>query len=645
MAFPVSRSSSPTQDLEDQSLQPGSIGYSDSPKSDQRPRLEILLDSDFVTLKGTGTDVEPARLSGHVALYLAESTSIKEITLQFRGKAKLPAPGHDVATSGHSVTYILCTHDWSFLEGHRKHFHTAKGWTGGLFPEALEYQQTLEIENTWPEKIMYSIMAGDILTAQVKFAPLSKGIRVLTVNSTVVENVKVRGRTHYPDAQRTVCATRHEIQNGHAILVSASKHTPSTSSPGTPAVATPGTLSSAGNGYFHTAPTTPSASIGSSSPLNLSQASSPSTSYQAGPSVLATHMGEYTEEDGDRHDDVVAFVNVAIPSSAMPSHGLDPITITHRIRWNILISNPDGHTSELRCSLPIHILDHSLLKEARAHSAATRRLLIGGPEVQAESEEIVELPSYNAHIRDRVANMYLPEAATMRVTNPWVVSGISPTLPTDSTASLSPEHRSGAASPLEPGTLSDMRSLDWVNSELLISLAHERRLDGAEALSTPIGSRPTSRPTSRGNSRPGSRAPSPDRYTSRVVQDMYVHGGKASRSMGSLFSTSMKPFTSLHHPSWFLHRSHSHHHHTPPGIETALDRSRDNSRSSPLVPLQRDPRDVNGLHHSFTAVPNYDIAAQGFLGGVPPLSSMRGLPSDSNLARTFSRAISLRNTP
>ena len=54
------------------------------------PRLEILLDSECLYLKGTGPDIEPALLSGHVALYLAETTSVKEVGLQFIGKAKLP---------------------------------------------------------------------------------------------------------------------------------------------------------------------------------------------------------------------------------------------------------------------------------------------------------------------------------------------------------------------------------------------------------------------------------------------------------------------------------------------------------------------------------------------------------------------------
>ena len=54
------------------------------------PYLDIVVASDTLVLRGTGVDVDPALLSGHVVLYLTEPTSIKEITLQFRGKARLP---------------------------------------------------------------------------------------------------------------------------------------------------------------------------------------------------------------------------------------------------------------------------------------------------------------------------------------------------------------------------------------------------------------------------------------------------------------------------------------------------------------------------------------------------------------------------
>jgi hypothetical protein len=56
-----------------------------------KSRLDILLDSPFVVLKGVGNNVEPGLLSGHVALHLTESTAIKHITLHLRGKAHLPA--------------------------------------------------------------------------------------------------------------------------------------------------------------------------------------------------------------------------------------------------------------------------------------------------------------------------------------------------------------------------------------------------------------------------------------------------------------------------------------------------------------------------------------------------------------------------
>jgi hypothetical protein len=46
-------------------------------------------------LKGTGQDVEPAVLSGNIILNLAERTSFKQITLSFRGKARLPTNAAD----------------------------------------------------------------------------------------------------------------------------------------------------------------------------------------------------------------------------------------------------------------------------------------------------------------------------------------------------------------------------------------------------------------------------------------------------------------------------------------------------------------------------------------------------------------------
>ncbi|KIK78590.1 hypothetical protein PAXRUDRAFT_109675, partial [Paxillus rubicundulus Ve08.2h10] len=85
-------------------------------KEKDRAGIEIIVESDCLVLKGTGSDVEPAALSGHVVLHLTEPTSIKGITLQFRGKARLPA----------LLNEAICSHDWSFLEGEKRHSHTLK---------------------------------------------------------------------------------------------------------------------------------------------------------------------------------------------------------------------------------------------------------------------------------------------------------------------------------------------------------------------------------------------------------------------------------------------------------------------------------------------------------------------------------------
>jgi len=107
MAFSLTRPSSPSRDLHNPSNDDDHLSSAlhaalsslagpstdhDMPKEKERSSLEILVESNCITFRGAGADVQPALLSGHVVLILAESTSIKEITLQFRGKVRLPTP-------------------------------------------------------------------------------------------------------------------------------------------------------------------------------------------------------------------------------------------------------------------------------------------------------------------------------------------------------------------------------------------------------------------------------------------------------------------------------------------------------------------------------------------------------------------------
>lgn len=328
---------------------------------------------------------------------------------------------------------------------------------------------------------------------------------------------------------------------------------------------------------------------------------------------------------------------------------------SHRIRWNILILNLDGHTSELRCSLPLYILDRRLLEEARSFSAQTRRLLLGGPELPpTPAERDRELPSYNAHLRDRVANMWLSDAEIMRVPNPWVRALVSPVVDGNAVVPW-PDVHSGTSTPAEEHALSQLphapgvganTPLQWLNSELLISSVSTRE-SSASHPSTPSpeqsehSSRSNSRLPSRRTSRNTSRNASPERgqtnHASGGGHETYVHhASHASRNIQSIFKSSLKPLSSLSHP--FRHSRPHLHSHVPTLPQSTLH----SSTSHPPSPGSQF-RDL--LHRAFTEVPDYEIASRGFIGGVTPLTSMNGLPSYDEASRVGTPAETPSTTP
>ncbi|CAL1706329.1 unnamed protein product [Somion occarium] len=787
-------------------------------KSKSEPSLEILVNSDVLCLRGTGVDVNPALLSGNVVLHLHEPTSLKQIVLQFKGKARIPASATEsISIQSNHIVYLVCNHEWTFLEGAKGHSHTLKAGRhlfpfqlhlGGSLPssisttalggasvnyklratavrsgffahrditancpvyvlrglsnEALEYQQTLEIENTWPEKLMYSIMlphkawaAGEKVIAVVKFSPLVKGARVLNVTTTINETIKLYGRAGCQEANRVVATTKHDIVDGKAVLSEEHHHRyripliSGTQTPLSPRHSSGATGVTSPGSYFPSQPTS-TRSSGDLTPLTTSATNAsmtsvalagpsnrPSTSSDPQPRTSAlssisqaaststsppqpTHFVNGVELpaelEAEATADVVTTLHITIPEHATPSHGLEPVQVSHRIRWSILIGNSDGHTSELRCSLPLLVLDNKLIEEARVATLATRRLLLGGQDIEggmaagtngesSDNEDEMELPSYSSHVRDRVANAYLPDQGIMRVANPWIAQGVSPVLP-ESCGS------SGATSPvpLEAyplGTHNDARSqlpqvpppgsqpLDWVNSELLLSLTQNPETPAhLRSTSPPTRTPPepvtthTGRLPSRTHSRTHSRGPSPERHSRgghAHVQgngihppqghgpagETFVHSNStASRHLHGLFHMSMKPFSGLtsgfsigsRNPSRSDLQHHFPHGHSHLATSTGSaarpdadrrERSGSGSASpsptsstsalvspsastvhiSPLSttarPITADP--VTGpmlLHRAFTETPDYEVASRGFLGGgVPPLESLRGLPS------------------
>lgn len=309
-----------------------------------------------------------------------------------------------------SVTYLVCNHEWSFLEGTKSHSHTLKAGRhlfpfqlhlGGSLPssisttalggasisyklrataaragfsfshrdihaecpiylmrslgaEALEYQQTLEIENTWPEKLMYSIMiphkawaAGDRVTAVVKFSPLVKGARVLNVTTTINEAVKVHGRSGVQETTRVVATTRHEIVEGHAVQTDERHHRyripllSSTSPSGhRSGYSSPPSASSSTQQASYFPAQSPSTSS-ELTPLSATSSSDASSSIGVGPSPSsASHSRPHsvptspgfrivngveipTEPGEEPSQDVITTLHIGVPSQATPTHNLE----------------------------------------------------------------------------------------------------------------------------------------------------------------------------------------------------------------------------------------------------------------------------------------------------------------------------------
>nr|GAT56580.1 predicted protein [Mycena chlorophos] len=576
-------------------------------------RLEILLERDFLLLRGTGTDHEPALLQGNVVLELREPTTLRSITLQFRGKAYVAQPPQQdsMSTNNPTSTYIVCKHNWSFLDGAKKnknsftlkagrHLFPFKLQLGGSLPSslvtdsmggasvayklravatrtglnqniqavapvyllrapsptALEYQQTRDIEYTWMNKLLFYIAiphvawaAGDELVALLKITPLVKGVGVVSITTSLRETTKLYGRQG--SNMRKVAVVTHEILGGKAVPVSElidrkGKETSRFASPSN-------------------TPTTP-------------------TQPEAGPSRVSDAPSE--PEHGE--NDIVTTLSIRVPSQSTPSHSFDPVHVAYVVHWSLLVTNADGHISELFYIPP--------------------------------------WPAnfFSGHVRDRVANMALSEANTLRVTNPWVQSGISPTIVNGQEDNYQAPLEIISDSPFTHDP-SHPIFLDWVNSELLISQGATKVAfpTNAEAegsgYNTPIP--------------PADHPPTPPMSASGQC-GAYMHDCHANEPTPGIFVATLEPTSSFSHPAWLSSRPDPK---APRNLAPSSAASAEAVHKRVLEISQPRPN-VNSelLHKAFTEVPDYDVAVRGFLGGVPPLSSMQGLPSyqDSEASRS-----------
>ncbi|WWC58551.1 uncharacterized protein I303_101094 [Kwoniella dejecticola CBS 10117] len=674
------------------------------------PHIEIILDSDHLVMRGAGGDMNPAYLSGRVELDLPTSINLKELTMHMTGKAKVQfSDGSGTSSKSHHFTHVITTHDWSFLQGGKGHAHTLKAghhtfpfsfMLNGNLPsslrtysgdavivyklratgvrtgfasnistqkeftlarmytsDALEFTQTLEIENTWPGKVMYSLTlpykayaAGDEIPVNVKFMPLAKGTRVTQVVSVLKEYTLVHTRHSSRPETRVISCIKHEMKHGRAVDIgrepvrpplhwneppsaNRSATTSRHSSPAqTPVVCARARLAPTWgdrpeDSYF------PGPSSGSGSAAGSASATPgiDTENAQAGPSTASTHDSILTDETdieiGD--DEINTHFTIPIPKWVTPSHAIHPVFVTHKIKWSCSISNPDGHVSELRCALPILILDHSLLDEARSAGASTRGLLFG----QATEEPQVDLPSYSNHVYDRIA---IADSGT--TTSGFMPRSLGPTplaSPHDDTPPRSrppsrpaspTRHQSyggqsaSSRSTGEPTPATDVpprRQLSqWADSELLMSLGALRtHSNNTSPGDTPPDSRAPSRPLSRRNSftrsgrssRTGSRANSRASSPERSVQSSSYTSDSHMEENGNSRPGNERRHTGGLHGLFHLPKPMRPLSHLAPGHGSKpILRNTNNNSSSNLAPPQHDalPRNASfsgGLGHTNTS--------------------------------------------
>ena len=627
--------------------------YTGSPEMGLNP-LDINLDSDSLVIRGQGGDMNPAYLSGNIELNLSESTNIKEIAMSLQGKAKVHLD------TSKAYTHLVLDHDWSFLQGDKRHTHTLKAGhhsfpfslvlngqlpssihttdatisyklranvvRSGLSsnfhavktftlhrtynPEALEFNQTLEIENTWPGKVMYALTlpfkayaAGDDIPVNVKFMPLAKGVKVLNITSVIKEYSLVHTKHASYDDQRVAASVKHELRNGRAVQIAEEPIRPPPHWQGGSRHDTASWAPRPADSFFPTQP----------------EPSSSGRDRSDSASASGLQVGD---------DEVNTQFTIPLPPWTTPSHSIHPVYITHKVKWSCSISNADGHISELRCALPIIVLDHSLLEEARTAGASTRNLLFGGT---SETQQI-DLPSYSNHVYDRVAIADSGSSSVQRSVH---------STPLTSPHSGTPPHISRPSSPtLDDNDVPPRPELSsWADSELLLSLGALRaHSDSSSPRDTPSASRGPSRPLSRRGSRSGrssnigsrggSRASSPERPPSEHRHGFF-HLPSSFKPMRPLTGAS-KPIL---RPTSDLQR----HSVSFGNLPNATSSGRVSFAADPTRPEVEDD-ETEDRTEPINRVPSYAIASRGFLGGgVVPLHVGPPTYDDSERSSTLVR--------
>lgn len=479
----------------------------------------------------------------------------------------------------------------------------------------------------------------------LKFTPLTKGVRVISVEMSIQEKVRTRWRSLYYENLRAVAFTEQSTRHNQLVQIRSPSEMGSVAEP--PLVTQPSFL---GRAMARSRENLRSAfRVGGSASRNTSSGSTPASiqspvDSENNSSPTRSRNSAESEAVESGNGDIEGVVRLFIPRTATPSHGISPIEVSHRVKWDILIANSDGHYSELRCSLPIQLLDHVVLEEARAATSTTRSLLFGS-EYEPDHPQEAVLPSYSDHIRDRVADAALHEA--LLANNPLTTDAHLPEdgvpkeniLPSQYGPTSTFSAMNSRIGIHRVSSLPDDSGRGYLEESYSSELVHSLRRDPYSPSSTfggptPPDSQNASRQGSRNSSRNSSRAPSPEPGMPGESIEL-PFGSTPSHRLRTRRKFSLKPFAPFSKRSKSITttdsfqpiRSSMTFSPTPSCSNTPnselLDPFHDAGRSSAVHST------VNLPHTNvYDTVPDYTIAASGFLGGgITPLSGLRGLPS------------------
>ncbi|CAG8589438.1 16832_t:CDS:2, partial [Acaulospora colombiana] len=507
--------------------------------------------------------------------------------------------------------------------------------------------------------------AGDRVSAILKFTPLAKGVTVASVKMGLQEKVRTIYKNASHEEIRDAQQQPQRRNNNNLSSANATGHTSFFRRVGSRVQSRENLL-----GIFRTR-------TGGEDNTTPPSTDTPVTSPPRSPVAADSSSERSASPLGDESEDVEVIMRMRIPAEATPSHSIGPIFVTHRIKWDVLLRNHDGHYSELRCSLPIHLLSNEVLEETLAATNATRTALLG--ESHGVQVQEVILPAYHDHIRDRGTFIFANAELHTHVlaTNPLNMAAVASaaTTPEDelpellglTSSSYGPS--STLADQYHGGRSATTRLAEAESSELFLSLGrvpeavhsqHQQHQQQVQGQGQGSGSQPPSQSSSRAsspersegrNSRHtfGIRPFTAFRHRSKSKGRTSTTGTPSSSASNSRPGSSHQASSAGHGTSGGGARSHKGHKFSlsrsssgpsaPPSPEPVpplpLPYARSSNTNSPTSTWTTSNSAATTSSDYYDTVPDYAFAARGFLGGgITPLSALRGLPSYNEAQRS-----------